>query len=75
MGISGLVLFTPIWSDLSDLVIRVTGRRMQIGYERIAIFEFRPISRFIAEMIQESRNYYGTPIGTTVQSIELCHLQ
>jgi len=48
---------------------------MQMGYEKNR--DFRPISRFISEMIQDmaEHSYYGTPTAAHMRSIEWCHFQ
>jgi len=40
--------------------------------------DFRPVSRFISEMIQDSHSHYRTPSGTHKRSVESfgwCYLQ
>ena len=39
--------------------------------------DFTPLSRFIAEVIQDRavHGYYGMPIGTHMRSIEWCYFQ
>jgi len=37
--------------------------------------DFRPMSRFVSETIQDSASYNGRRIGSRTRSIELCHFQ